>query len=85
MGIGEDAQPGDGNGGTVVYSISKENAKNPNYEVSVFDNGFDVHSQRTARLQGSEDGKYLFNIQYGGADGGQLDKYEVKVVMYLRT
>lgn len=78
MGTGEDAQPGDGNGGTVVYSISKENAKNPDYEVSVFDNGFDVHSQRTARLQGSEDGKYLFNIQYGGADGGQLDKYEVR-------
>lgn len=69
--------PGDGNGGTVVYSISLTNAKNPDYEVSIYDNGFGVHSSRTARLQSSEDGKFLFNIQYTGVDGGQLDKYNV--------
>ncbi|MBA5792653.1 hypothetical protein H1R17_01285 [Flavobacterium sp. xlx-214] len=77
MGAAPDGQPGDGNGGTVVYSISKTNAKNPDYEVSVYDNGFGVHSSRTARLQSSADGKILFNIQYTGVDGGQLDKYTV--------
>lgn len=77
MGPAPDGQPGDGNGGTVVYSITKANAKNPDYEVSVYDNGFGVHSSRTARLQSSVDGKILFNIQYTGVDGGQLDKYSV--------
>lgn len=78
MGAAPDGQPGDGNGGTVVYSISKTNAKNPEYSVSVYDNGFAVHSSRTARLQSSENGKVLYNIQYTGTDGGQLDKYDVR-------
>ncbi|HUH25025.1 MAG TPA: hypothetical protein VLY87_00220, partial [Flavobacterium sp.] len=77
MGPAPDGQPGDGNGGTVVYAITKQNAKNPEYAVSVYDNGFGVHSSRTARLQSSVDGKTLFNIQYTGVDGGQLDKYNV--------
>lgn len=70
--------PGDGNGGTFVYSVSKTDAKNPEISISAFDNGFSVRSQRTARLQASEDGSTLFNIQYTGTDGGQLDKYMVK-------
>lgn len=78
MGAAPDGKPGDGNGGTVVYSISKSQAMNPEHIVSVYDNGYAVHSSRTARLQSSEDGATLFNIQYTGADGGQLDKYDVK-------
>lgn len=71
-------QPGDGNDGTMVYSLSLEQAKDPSYEVNVFDDGTHVKSNRTARLQGSNDGKYLYNIQYTGADGGVFNKYEVQ-------
>ena len=71
-------EPGDGNGGTRVYSLTLEEAKNPAFEVNVFDQGFAVKSNRTARLQASEDGKFLFNIQYTGADGGVFNKYHVK-------
>lgn len=78
MGDGETAQPGDGNGGTVVYSVSLTDAKNQDISISAYDSGFGVRSQRTARLQSSEDGNTLFNIQYTGVDGGQFDKYNVK-------
>ena len=47
--------PGDGNGGTIVYSISKEDAKDPSKTFDVFENGFVVPSNRTARLQSSQD------------------------------
>jgi hypothetical protein len=68
-----------GNGGTLAYAITPENAANPNYEVRIFDQGrgFSLKSQRTARVQASEDGKYLYNIQYTGADGGVFNKYKV--------
>ena len=69
--------PGDGNGGTVVYSISKEDAKNPNFSVDVFANGMDVLSNRTARLNSSVDGKTLYNITYTGANGGTFMTYNV--------
>ncbi len=69
--------PGDGNGGTMVYSVSKENAKNPNFSISVYDNGFPVKSNRTARLQSSEDGNTLFNIAYTGDNGGEFARYKV--------
>lgn len=69
--------PGDGNGGTVVYSISKEDAKNPNFSVDVFTNGMDVLSNRTARLNSSVDGKTLYNITYTGANGGTFMTYNV--------
>lgn len=75
--MGTDGTPGDGNGGTVVYAVSKTQAKDPEFSISAYDNGFAVHSQRTARLQSTQDGKVLFNIQYTGVDGGQLDKYNV--------
>ncbi|SKC04697.1 hypothetical protein SAMN05660841_03864 [Sphingobacterium nematocida] len=70
--------PGDGNGGTKVFSITAEEARNPNFTVDVFDKGFGVKSNRTARLQASIDGQYLYNIQYTGDDGGVFNKYEVK-------
>lgn len=69
--------PGDGNGGTIIYSISAENAKNPDFSVDVFNNGFVAPSERTARLQASEDGSTIFNIQYGGDNGGTFSKYNV--------
>ncbi|RLZ09291.1 hypothetical protein [Faecalibacter macacae] len=69
--------PGDGNGGTVVYSVSKENAKNPNYSIDVFGQGMDVLSNRTARLNSSVDGSKLFNITYTGANGGTFMTYNV--------
>jgi hypothetical protein len=70
-------EPGDGNGGTVVYSVTKDNAKNPDYSISVYDNGYAVKSNRTARLQSSEDGKTLFNIAYTGDNGGEFSRYKV--------
>ncbi len=70
---------GDGNGGTYAYAITPEQAINPAFTVRIFDDGqgFHLKSQRTARVQASEDGKYLYNIQYTGADGGIFNKYKV--------
>lgn len=68
---------GDGNAGTMIYSLSLADAKNPNVSVNVFDQGMHVKSQRTARLQASADGKFLYNIQYVGEDGGIFNKYSV--------
>src|SRR5690606_2475228 len=72
-----DGTPGDGNGGTLIYSISKEDAKNPDKTFDVFENGYLVQSARTARLQSSEDGFTFFNIAYGGSNGGEFSKYTV--------
>ncbi|WP_163400798.1 hypothetical protein [Flavobacterium fluviatile] len=73
-----------GNGGTRAYAITEENAADPNYVVELFKmqgetyvNGFGLKSSRTARVQASADGKYLYNIQYGGTDGGVFNKYQV--------
>ncbi len=49
----------------------------PNVSVDVFKNGTHVKSSRTARLQASADGNYLYNIQYTGDDGGVFNKYKV--------
>ena len=72
-----DEEAGDGNGGTMVYSVTPEQAKDPNFTINVFDEGMHVKSQRTARLQASADGKFLYNIQYVGDDGGIFNKYIV--------
>lgn len=76
-----------GNGGNLVYAISPEDAADPNYEVNIFSKdgsgeynvGFRVKSSRTARIQASEDGKFLYNIQYGNdnGEGGVFNKYRV--------
>ena len=73
-----------GNGGTRAYGITAENAANPNYEVDLFKMegaayvvGFGLKSSRTARVQASEDGKFLYNIQYTGTEGGIFNKYSV--------
>ncbi|MEL4308885.1 hypothetical protein [Joostella sp. CR20] len=69
--------PGDGNGGTLIYSVSSEDAKDPDKVIAPFDNGFIVPSNRTARLQSSEDGNTIFNISYAGDTGGNYTKYTV--------
>lgn len=69
--------PGDGNGGTMVYSISKADAKNPDFSINVYQNGMPVQSNRTARLQSSVDGSTLFNITYTGSNGGEFMTYDV--------
>ena len=73
----EDGTPGDGNGGTLIYSITATDAKDPSKSFNVFDNGMPVPSARTARLQSSEDGSTMFNIAYGGDNGGEFSKYTV--------
>ncbi len=67
-----------GNGGTMAYAITPEEAANPNVEVNVFANGYSLRSQRTARVQGSKNGNFLYNIQYTGTDGGIFNKYKVE-------
>lgn len=71
------SDPGDGNGGTMVYAVSKEDARNPEVSINVYQDGFAVRSNRTARLQSSEDGNTLFNIAYTGDNGGEFSRYQV--------
>ncbi|MFB9051885.1 hypothetical protein ACFFVB_02225 [Formosa undariae] len=70
--------PGDGNGGTYIYSINSEDAKDPTVSIDPFENGFIAPSNRTARLQSSEDGSTIFNISYAGDTGGNYTKYDVQ-------
>jgi hypothetical protein len=70
-------EPGDGNGGTKVFSVTKEDARNPNFSIDVYGKGSPVQSSRTARLQSSVDGSTLFNITYTGANGGEFMTYKV--------
>jgi hypothetical protein len=72
-----DAEGTAGNGGTVAYAITLDQASNPNFEVNAFANGYGLRSQRTARVQGSANGNFLYNIQYTGTDGGIFNKYKV--------
>lgn len=70
--------PGDGNGGTLIYSVTNDDAKDPNISIEPFENGFIAPSNRTARLQSSEDGNTIYNISYAGDTGGNYTKYTVK-------
>jgi len=74
--MGED--PGDGNGGTLIYAVTSEDAKDPSVSINPFENGFVAPSNRTARLQASEDGSTIFNISYAGDTGGIYTKYTVE-------
>lgn len=67
-----------GNGGTKAYSITLDQAADPNFEVKLFADGYGLRSQRTARVQGSVNGNFLYNIQYTGDDGGVFNKYAVE-------
>ncbi|MHC8947712.1 hypothetical protein [Sphingobacterium hungaricum] len=70
---------GDGNGGTLAYAINHDQAIDPNYELDIFPVGkaLKLESPRTSRVQSSADGKYLYDIQYTGADGGIFTKFKV--------
>ncbi|SFR68828.1 hypothetical protein [Maribacter stanieri] len=70
--------PGDGNGGTLIYSVTSDDAKDPAVSIAPFENGFIAPSNRTARLQSSEDGNTIFNISYAGDTGGNYTKYTVE-------
>lgn len=70
--------PGDGNGGTLIYAVRRDEAKDPTVSIAPFQNGFIVPSNRTARLQSSEDGNTIFNISYAGDTGGNYTKYAVE-------
>ena len=67
-----------GNGGTLAYALTHEQAINPSFSLNIFQNGFALRSARTARVQASENGNELYNIQYTGEDGGVFNKYAVK-------
>ncbi|MCG1035362.1 hypothetical protein [Polaribacter sargassicola] len=71
-------EPGDGNGGTLIYAVTSEDAKDPTISINPFENGFVAPSNRTARLQASEDGSTIFNISYAGDTGGIYTKYTVE-------
>lgn len=73
-----DAEGTAGNGGTMAFAITPEQAKDANFEVNVFANGYGLRSKRTARVQGSVNGNFLYNIQYTGEDGGIFNKYKVE-------
>ncbi|WP_443936942.1 hypothetical protein [Pedobacter sp. MW01-1-1] len=70
---------GDGNGGTLAYAITHEQAINPSFELDIFPAGkaLKLESPRTSRVQASADGKYLYDIQYTGTDGGIFQKFKV--------
>lgn len=73
-----DAEGTEGNGGTNAIAITMAQAADPNYEVNAETNGYGLRSQRTARVQGSKNGNFLYNIQYTGTDGGIFNKYKVE-------
>lgn len=73
-----DAEGTAGNGGTMAYAITHAQAIDPNFSLNIYDNGYGLRSARTARVQASENGTELYNIQYTGEDGGVFNKYVVK-------
>jgi len=73
-----DAEGTAGNGGTMAYAITHAQAIDPNFSLNIYDNGYGLRSARTARVQASENGTELYNIQYTGEDGGVFNKYIVK-------
>jgi hypothetical protein len=73
-----DAEGTAGNGGTRAYAITHAQAIDPNFSLDIYQNGYPLRSARTARVQASENGSELYNIQYTGEDGGVFNKYIVK-------
>ncbi|REA61687.1 hypothetical protein DSL64_12055 [Dyadobacter luteus] len=73
-----DAEGTAGNGGTRAFAITHAQAIDPNFTLDIYTNGYPLRSARTARVQASENGTELYNIQYTGEDGGVFNKYLVK-------
>lgn len=69
--------PTAGNGGTLAYALTLEEATDASKEINIYADGYGLRSQRTARVQGSVNGNFLYNIQYTGANGGIFNKYRV--------
>lgn len=70
--------PGDGNGGTMIYAVNYEDAINEETEIDLYTDGTPVKSNRTARLQVSQDGNTMFNIAYAGENGGEFSRFNVQ-------
>lgn len=69
-----------GNGGIFVYGITHEQAIDPTFELDIHtgaNRGFQITSPRTSRIQASEDGTKLWDIQYLGDDAGVFSTYAV--------
>ncbi|TYR37788.1 hypothetical protein FXV77_00410 [Sphingobacterium phlebotomi] len=66
-----------GNGGTLAYALTLEEASDDSKEIDIWTDGYSLRSQRTARVQGSINGNFLYNIQYTGPNGGIFNKYRV--------
>lgn len=67
-----------GNGGTLAYALTPEEALDDKRHINIYVNGFGLRSERTARVQASANGNFLYNIQYTGTTGGTFNKYRVK-------
>ena len=65
IGVGDD-----GNDGTFTQASKDISAANNSITFAKY--GFEVPSTRTARIIGSESGKYLYSLDYGG---GTITKY----------
>lgn len=68
IGVGDD-----GNDGTFTQASKDISAANNSITFAKY--GFEVPSTRTARIIGSESGKYLYSLDYGG---GTITKYLAK-------
>lgn len=66
-----------GDGGTVAFALTEDQARDASKTIDIFKDGYGLRSQRTARVQASINGNYLFNIQFNGTDGGVFNKYSV--------
>lgn len=66
-----------GDGGTLAYSLTREEAVDPSKTINIYAEGFALRSERTARVQASKNGNFLYNIQYTGVNGGIFNKYRV--------
>jgi len=73
-----DAQGVPGNGGTLVYGLTEAEARDDTKTIDIYKDGYSVRSDRTARVQGSINGNYLYNIQYRGVNGGVFNKFKVE-------
>lgn len=67
-----------GNGGTMAYALTLADALDASKTIDIFKDGYGVRSARTARVQGSINGNFLYNIQYTGTNGGVFNKYKVE-------
>lgn len=67
-----------GNGGTLVYALTDAEARDATQTIDIYKDGYGVRSERTARVQGSVNGNYLYNIQFRGVNGGVFNKFKVE-------